>query len=99
MTREILWFTVSITKTPNTIEARTGTDFDAPMKKDTLEAREKCSFSTSTTKLLYNKSKVYQYKTISADALVDVVEQKQGNAYYVEVKGADGKSCFVRIFE
>ena len=91
MTREILWFTVSTTKTPNTIEASTD------KHKDTLKAMEKCSFSTSTNKLVYNKSDEYTYKTISDDALVDVVEQKQGNAYYVEVKGADGQSCFVRI--
>ena len=101
MTHDVLWFTVSIAGTPNTIEARTGTDFDAPMKKDTLEAREKCLFTGSSLYLVYNTEKqqvvhMNTYKLIPANASVDIGSETIG-LYCITVTGADGKSCFVRI--
>ena len=94
-THDVVWFTVDVDETPNSIEAKIGTDQDSPLKTDKLEAREKCSFSTSTKKLVYNKDNQGTYNTIPANASVDIDSGTGG--YSLTVNGADGKSCAVRI--
>ena len=96
MTHDVVWFTVVDDDTPNRIDVQIGTDRNNPLKTDKLEAREKCSFSTSYHMLVYNKNGAGFYKTISADASVDIGPETAG-MYCLTVIGADGKTCTVRI--
>lgn len=96
MTHDVVWFTVVDDDTPNRIDVQIGTDRNNPLKTDKLEAREKCSFSTSYKTLVYNKNNAGLYKTILADASVDIGPKTAG-MYCLTVTGADGKTCTVRI--
>lgn len=96
MTHDVVWFTVTVDKIPHRIDAQIGSDKNNPLKIDKLEAREKCSFSTSYKTLVYNKNNAGLYNTILADASVDIGPETAG-MYCLTVTGADGKTCTVRI--
>ena len=97
LTRNVLWVTVSNAEAPHSIEVRTGTDFNVPLKTDKLEASDKCFFSTESSKLVYNKSSdTGTYTKIPANASVDIGPQTDG-LHCLQIDGANGKTCFVRI--
>ena len=109
LTRDVLWLTVDNSATPNTITAATGKASDTLLKTETLEAREKCSFSPAL-KLVHNFNLIYRtddntrdHTKISADASIDIgpVMASEGNDipgwYRLTVKGADEKYCNVLI--
>lgn len=96
MTHDVVWFTVNVDDTPNRIDVQIGYDIASPLKTDKLEASEKCSFSTSSENLVYNKNNAGGYGTIHADASVDIGPVTSG-LYCLTVTGADGRTCTVRI--
>ena len=97
MTHDVVWFTVTVDETPHRIDAQIGSNKYNPLKIDKLEAREKCSFSTSSNKLLYNtKVNALGYTILPANASVDI-GPATANLHCITVTGADGKTCTVRI--
>ena len=93
VTKDVLWLDIASDK----IEVRTGKTYDssAEPKEPVCNASKKCSYSSTTTPLLYNLIDA-EHKVISKDAAVKTSEDI-GGQYHITVNGADGKAYYVLI--